>query len=281
MLASRQFLQRLLRGPAWELGQELRQKLRQKLGQALGRERRCLACTVIFKDEDATTLFCPECTAAMPRQPRGFCPGCGEPAAWLELPLSLCAHCLDEPPLWQAFIFHGPYEGLLRKLLITLKFRDKPFLGYALGMLLATHPGLTALNADTVVPVPLHSARLARRGYNQAQEIARPLARCLKLPLTPDMLDRVLPTAPQTGTSRKTRKNNTRNAFAARGTVSGRHVLLVDDTLTTGATIAAATEALLTSGAGSVSVAVVGRTSLHGFTGNFYNADKAAAACLS
>ena len=200
----------------------------------------------------------------MPRKQRGFCPGCGEPAAWPELPPVLCAHCLDEPPLWQDFIFHGPYEGLLRNLLIGLKFRNKPFLGHALGTLLATHPGFAALNADMVIPVPLHPSRLARRGYNQAQEIARPLARHLTLPLMPNLLGRTLPTAPQTSASRNERKKNIRNAFTAREAVRGAHVLLVDDTLTTGATIAAATRTLLASGAGGISVAVVGRTALHG-----------------
>jgi ComF family protein len=199
----------------------------------------------------------------MPRKQRGFCPGCGEPAAWPELPLALCAHCLKEPPLWRDFIFHGPHEGLLRKLLITLKFHRHPFIGHALGTLLATHPEFAALTADAVIPVPLHPSRLTWRGYNQAQEIARPVARHLRLPLAPDLLLRILPTEPQTNFSRNERKKNIRNAFAAREAVRGMRVLLVDDTLTTGATLTAAAKALLTSGASSVSVAVVSRTSSH------------------
>ena len=199
----------------------------------------------------------------MPRKQRGFCPGCGEPAAWPELPLAPCAYCLKEPPLWQNFIFHGPHEGLLRKLLITLKFHKQPFLGHALGTLLAMHPELAVMTADAVIPVPLHPSRLTQRGYNQAQEIARPVARHLQLPLAPDLLFRVLATAPQTNFSRNERKNNIRNAFTARKAVRGMRVLLVDDTLTTGATLAAATQALLTSGASSVTVAVVSRTSSH------------------
>jgi len=236
----------------------------QRLLRSLGQERRCLACTAIFQDADTTTLFCPDCTAAMPRQQRGFCPGCGEPAAWPKLPPALCAHCLAEPPLWQDFIFHGPYEGLLRNLLIGLKFRNQPFLGHALGTLLAMHPGCTALSADLVIPMPLHPSRLTQRGYNQAQEIARPLARHLGLPLATGLLGRTRPTAPQTSASRNERKQNIRNAFTAREAVRGARVLLVDDTLTTGATIAAAAKALLESGASGVSVAVVGRTALHG-----------------
>ena len=84
------------------------------------------------------------------------------------------------------------------------------------------------------------------------------------LPLMPDLLSRVLPTAPQTSASRNERKKNIQNAFTAREAVGGAHVLLVDDTLTTGATVAAATRTLFASGASGVSVAVVGRTALRG-----------------
>ncbi len=233
-----------------------------RLLRCLRRERRCQACACVFRDADLSSLFCPACTSAMPRRMRGFCPDCGELAAWPTLPLCACARCLEDAPPWQEFFFHGPHEGLLRKLLISLKFQGRPLLGHALGSLLSRHPRLAALNAELLVPVPLHSARLASRGYNQAQEIARPLATRLRVPLKADILRRVRATAPQTGASRKARRNNTLNAFAASASVKGLHVLLVDDTLTTGATLAEAARALLHSGAARVSAAVVSRTPL-------------------
>ena len=229
----------------------------------LRRERRCLACACVFRDADTRRVFCPACAAAMPRRALGFCPDCGELAAWPELPLCACAHCLDEPPPWRDFLFHGPHEGLLRALLIQLKFQNRPLLGHALGTLLSRHPAFPALGVDLVVPVPLHPKRLALRGYNQAQEIARPLAHSLRVPLAPDPLWRIRATPPQTGTCRDARKMNTLNAFAASTSLRGSRVLLVDDTLTTGATLSEAASALLQSGAASVSVAVVSRTPLH------------------
>lgn len=236
------------------------------LGRILFAERRCVACGSVFQKEgDAqgggqSRLFCAHCAAILPRRVKGFCPGCGEIAAWPDLPLAPCARCLTEPPPWRNFACHGPHQGLLRRLLIRLKFQDQIPLAHALGALLAGHPDLAELAADMVIPVPLHRKRLAERGYNQALELARPLARALGLPLQPLLLRRIRATAPQVGSSREVRKRNILNAFAAERGVRGRHVLLVDDTLTTGATMAAATEALIRAGASAVSVAVLSRT---------------------
>lgn len=231
--------------------------------RALCRERRCLVCASVFRDQGAGAVLCRACAEAMPRRSRGFCPHCGEPAAWPELPPAACAHCLKETPPWGVFFFHGLHEGLLRDLAVGLKFRNHLLFGHVLGLLLAAHPGFSALEATAVVPVPLHASRLAARGYNQAQEIARPLAARLRLPLLPDALRRVRATAPQTGASRAERERNILNAFAAGQAVAGAHVLLVDDTLTTGATLAEAARALLRRGAAGVSAAVASRTPLH------------------
>lgn len=239
---------------------------KQSLGRALRHlrlERRCLACSAVFREPDLDILFCRACAEAMPRRKKGYCPCCGELAAWPELPLALCAHCLKEAPPWQGFIFHGPHEGLLRNMLINLKFGDRPLFGHVLGSLLATHPGLGALRVEAVVPVPLHLTRLAARGYNQAQEIARPLARMLRLPLAPGLLSRTRATPPQTGANRACRKRNITKAFAAAPGAKGKELMLVDDTITTGATLIEAARALLDGGAASVSVAVVSRTPRH------------------
>lgn len=240
------------------------------LGRALVSERRCVACASAFtlrerggEDEAGARLFCADCAEAMPRLERGFCPVCGEIAAWPHLPPAPCARCLVEPPPWRGFACHGPHEGLLRRLLIRLKFRDQIPLAHALGLLLAGHPGLKMLAADVVVPVPLHTGRLADRGYNQALELARPVARLLGLPLRPRLIRRIRATPPQVGSSREARKKNIVNAFAAERGARGGHVLLVDDTLTTGATLIAASDALLEAGASAVSVAVVSRTLRH------------------
>lgn len=251
---------------------------------ALFAERRCYACSAVFaptttldaaqhavpprilprilpKEADpASAFFCRSCLDALPRREQGLCPHCGELAPWPDLPPAPCGRCLGKAPPWQGFVCHGAHEGLLRELLIRLKFQEEVPLAHALGALLAGHPGLGALAPDVVTPVPLHSGRLVRRGYNQALELARPLAKALRLPLEPGLLRRVRATPPQTGASRAQRTGGMKGAFAAHGGVRGRRVLLVDDTLTTGATLAASAGALLEAGAAGVDVAVMSRT---------------------
>jgi ComF family protein len=113
---------------------------------------------------------------------------------------------------------------------------------------------------DALVPLPLHRARLRRRGYDQALELARPLARTLDLPLCSDLLQRVRATAPQSELSAGARRRNVQGAFAVRtdGPVPG-HVVLVDDVMTTGATLRAAATALKHAGVQRVEAWVCAR----------------------
>jgi ComF family protein len=117
---------------------------------------------------------------------------------------------------------------------------------------------------DLVLPIPLSEARLRERGFNQAWEIARRVARGLGRPACSDVLIRTVHTPPQTGLTRAARASNLRGAFAvrpqARTQVEGRHIALVDDIMTTGATFSAATLALKQAGAEAVSVWAVART---------------------
>lgn len=249
-------------------------------------ERRCLACTAVFRVTEhapspASTAgltpegeggndppyalrdFCPACAAQLQRRKAGYCPRCGELAVWPTLPVACCARCLADPPPWESFAFHGMHSGLLRRMLIRLKFSEQVLLGHALGALLARHPVLRALPADAVSAVPLHRQRLVRRGYNQAVELARAVALARNLPLLPDLLTRTRNTPPQEGKNRAQRKTNPLGAFAAHPGVRGMRVLLLDDVLTTGATLEEAVRTLLRAGATAVHVAVVSRTARH------------------
>lgn len=224
-------------------------------------ERRCLACASLCSPQgSANGLFCADCLSAMPRRERGYCPSCGEPAPWPEMPLSLCARCLEKRPPWSRFLFHGLYEGPLRCLLLALKFGDQVIYGHALGMLLARHPDFATIDVDAVIPVPLHEKRLRQRGYNQAHEIARPIAAQLGVPLYDGHLVRIKATAPQSGSSLEQRRLNIQGAFVCVKKGPGKRFLLVDDTVTTGSTLEAAGRALLDGGAEAVGVAVVSRT---------------------
>jgi ComF family protein len=128
-------------------------------------------------------------------------------------------------------------------------------LGGALADLLL--PDLAAV--DLVVPVPLHWQRRWARGYNQAELIARPLAERLGVPLR-QALRRRRGTTPQATLSREARRRNLKSPFAGRAVLAGERVLLVDDVVTTGATLHAAAERLRSQGAGTIIAAAVART---------------------
>jgi len=117
---------------------------------------------------------------------------------------------------------------------------------------------------DALVPMPRHPAKLRRRGCNQCQEIARPIARGLELPLMPHYLRRTLLTRPQTQLRRKERRADLGASFAADPAVRGKRVLLLDDTMTTGTSLRYGARCLLQAGAAAVCAAVVARTTLHG-----------------
>ncbi len=220
--------------------------------RTLFRESRCPACTKPWAAGPEANPFCPDCLAALPRRGSGFCPACGELSAWEELSQGLCGHCLKESPPWGRIFFYGAHQGLLRVLLLRLKFGQALYLGPSLGALAAGLPGPEAASESwytALVPVPLHRTRLAERGYNQALELARPVARRLGIPLRPEWLERVRGTGTQSGLTRAQRRQNLEGAFRASCAVKGQSILLVDDVLTTGATAGQACLSLKAAGA--------------------------------
>lgn len=150
----------------------------------------------------------------------------------------------------------------MRRSILRFKFHGALELGTLLGSMLATRCLEKRGLIDAVIPIPLHGRRLHERGYNQTLEIARPVATALNAPLAPTLLIRSIATPHQTGLSKKQRSENLRSAFAAPrpGLLNAKRILLVDDIMTTGATIAAAVMALRKAGAAEVHVAVVART---------------------
>ncbi len=143
-------------------------------------------------------------------------------------------------------------------MVIGIKFARRLAWARALGELLAEE--IPAADSDLVVPVPLHPARLAVRGFNQAQEIALPVARRLALPLSPEAARRWRATRPQSTLSAAERQLNAAGAFRVnRAAIEGRRVLLVDDVVTTGATAASLASAVSAAGAVEVTLAAVAR----------------------
>jgi ComF family protein len=184
--------------------------------------------------------LCDACRTALaaPRLP--LCPRCGDEMATS----GLCGNCRARPPAFDAAWAAYRFEGPLRTAIHRFKYGGEHALGEPLGALLADAAAGLPIEADLVLPAPLHSTRRRERGYNQSELLARVVARRLGLPLALT-LARQRPTPPQVGLSVAERRANVAGAFAWQGeSLAGRRVLLIDDVCTTGATLDACARAL-------------------------------------
>ncbi len=216
----------------------------------------CSVCDALL--EDRHTRLCPECLAEIRRPQPPLCDCCGQPTHGSER----CAACRAEPPpvrIRSALFF----ENAAAEALIAFKLSGRLELGDWL--VAEMEPLLLALSPppDILVPVPLHRSRLRQRGFNQAAWLARRLSRRLHLPLSLSHLRRVRPTPPQgQAAGRSARAQNVRGAFALRRRhpFAGRRVCLVDDTATTGATLAECARVLRAGGASEILAITAART---------------------
>ena len=157
----------------------------------------------------------------------------------------LCTRCQASPLQIECIRSVVYFEGHLRKAVHELKYNGCTALAEPLGGLMATYWSQRSMQADVVVPVPLHAARLRERGYNQAALLAREMACRVGLAVDERTLVRHRATAPQVELDAKQRKENVHDAFYCSGDgLAGRHVLLVDDVCTTGSTLEACAAAL-------------------------------------
>jgi ComF family protein len=191
------------------------------------------------------------------------CDGCGLAMAYADAAVERCPACQAKPRAFGRARAACVYDEHSRDLVLKLKHADQPELADLFARWLSRAADDLLEEADAVVPVPVHRARLFQRRYNQAAEIARPLARRRGLVYLPDALIRKRDTASQGGKSASGRKRNVAAAFAVpqarRSQVLGRRIVLIDDVLTTGATAEGCARALLAAGAASVTLAVVAR----------------------
>lgn len=189
------------------------------------------------------------------------CNGCGVP---YEYDLGAeCAACLSRPRAFARARAACLYDEHSRDLILQFKHADRTELAGLFAAWIGRAGRTLLTEADAVAPVPLHRERLFRRRYNQAAEIARPLARRFDLAYLPDALVRARATDSQGGKSGSGRRRNVAGAFAVRpvleGAIAGRRIVLVDDVLTTGATAEGCARALLKAGASAVDLCVIAR----------------------
>ncbi len=221
---------------------------------------RCPGCRVLLDEPGA---FCPACWRELDFILAPICRQCGLPlpvSGGFDGRQSLCAGCLARPPVYDRARAAVRYEPGSRRLVLSFKHGDRTELATALARLMHQAGAALVEDAQAIVPVPLHRWRLLRRRYNQAALLARAIARYAGRPYLAHELRRIRATPSQGGRSRAGRWRNVAGAFRARSRhIAGRRVLLVDDVMTTGATLEAAARACLAAGACGVDALVFAR----------------------
>ena len=196
---------------------------------------------------------CDACGDELPRLPSTSCPQCALPS-----PGGHCGRCLRHPPAFDASRALLGYAFPADRLVQALKYRGRLGLAsYFSRLVVGAWPPPAV---DCVVAVPMHARALRERGFNQAMELARPLARAWDLPLFPDALRRVGDGPPQASLAGRARRRNVRGAFVCDERLADRAVLVVDDVMTTGATLDAIARCVRRAGAKRVENLVVART---------------------
>jgi ComF family protein len=217
----------------------------------------CLGCDVALGRRGGALLLCHRCEARL-APAEGGCRTCARPLA-VARPAALCGRCRADPPPWDALFAAYLYRPPLVQVVRALKYGGGEFLAGGLARHLALRCTELRGHLDLVTAVPLPWTRLLARGYDQAATLGRALARELEAPYAP--LLRRRPGRRQVRLDRRARQRNLRAAFVARRVPpAGATVLLVDDVMTTGATLRAAARVLSAAAPVRVFIAVAART---------------------
>lgn len=199
----------------------------------------CVACDRELPWRARTASCCGDCWASLPRIRHSTCSSCALPLAE---DATRCIDCLTDPLPVEWCAAWGHYRGALERVLHSLKFRRHDFFAAPLAELLEAK--LPDAGFDAVVPVPMHRTKLRARGYNQAELLARALAKRMNVRCEPQLLTRTAERATQSKLNRLERRANVRGAFVASPRAAERRVLIVDDVCTTGETLRACAAAL-------------------------------------
>lgn len=214
-------------------------------------------CLLCGQRSDLCRDLCAACAADLVRN-RVCCPRCALP---LQMPAPLCGECLQREPPFVAtsapFIYGQPLDLLMTR----FKFGRSLAAGRVLsGLWIGALREVSPIKPMLLIPVPLHASRLRDRGYNQALELARPLARALAIPLRHDALLRIRATPAQANLNAKARRRNLRGAFSiVNNAALPEHVAVIDDVMTTGATLRECARVLKRAGVARVDVWALAR----------------------
>jgi len=220
----------------------------------------CVACGTLVSRAHA---LCGPCWEKVDFIDDPKCQSCGRPFDSDPGRESLCGPCLRNPPIYERARSAIVYGDHSRRFILAYKHGDRTDMVPSMTGWLARAGEDLISDADVIAPVPLHWSRFLTRRFNQSAELARTLARRSDVPFAADVLLRKKRTASQAGLNAKQRARNVRGAFSVKPAwlsgLSGQRVLLIDDVLTTGATLNACAGILLWAGARAVDVLTVAR----------------------
>jgi ComF family protein len=194
----------------------------------------------------------------MPYLDMPLCPVCALPT----LSGEICGHCLQTTPAYQHTQAAFGYQFPVDKLIQAMKYQEQLALSGIFAEKLLARIDRAHL-PDYLIPMPLHPAKLKRRGFNQALLLAKPLAYALSIPLLTNTCQRLRDTPSQTDLPWDERSKNVKNAFSCEMDLTGKHVALIDDVMTTGASLNELAIAVKKRGAADISAWVVARTLPH------------------
>jgi ComF family protein len=222
---------------------------------------RCSACGVIT---DSAQGFCSDCFTNIRFIDAPVCQCCGFPFEFDPGDDALCGTCMQDAPPYDKARAAFYYDDLTRSLITRYKYQDRTERTPLFGAMLARSGHELIAHSEVIIPVPLHRRRLLTRKYNQSLLLAHAVADQCGLAVWPDGLLRVRHTTPQAGLTRAERQANVKGAFRVNHryatSLRGRAVLLVDDVITTGATIHACTKILKSAGAAKIYVLTLAKT---------------------
>ncbi len=202
----------------------------------------------------STSPICAECWAEIKQYDGPSCSICALP--FVSEKSEICGNCLKKSPLFTQVIAFGLYEGILKEAISQFKFYGIKRLAAPIGNLLMN---LDIPESDAIIPVPMTKKGLLMRGFNQSVLIGKIISKRRHIPILIDVLYKIKETPPQVGLSASERLKNLTGAFLAKGDLSGKSIILIDDVMTTGATVTECTRALLKAGAKEVIVLVLAR----------------------
>lgn len=220
-------------------------------------------CLICRNRVDAHGTLCIICWKDVHFITEPYCACCGLPFDFDIGKHAMCGDCIQERPSFSRARAAFKYDDASSKLVTALKYNDQLHLATIYGSWLAKAGQELIVSSDIIIPVPLHWKRFASRRYNQASLLAYALARHCNLRVLPDALKRIKPTQPQTGLTRKERQKNVHGAFEVNAkysqAIQGKSLLLIDDVMTTSATLQQCARILLKNSAATVNVLTLAR----------------------